>query len=151
MLLVGGFDEVREKLNAVTKRTIENNEKIHHVGYIKEPVPYYAAMDVFVMPSRREGFGLTNIEAGAMKLPVITSRVTGCVDGVVDNVTGLMIDVDNEVQLENAMLKLVKSPDLRRRLAYEGHKRTHKLFDSERLVAEHMALYERVLGSRKPN
>ena len=51
-------------------------------------------MNVIVLPSYREGFGLVTIEAGAMGIPAIVSRSTGCIDSIVENVTGLYADIE---------------------------------------------------------
>jgi len=84
-----------------------------------------------------------------MALPVIATRVTGCIDAVDDNVTGLFVEPDNVEQLTEAMLKLVEDPGLRKRLGRQGRQRVEKFFNSEGLIAKHLALYERILSSNK--
>jgi glycosyltransferase involved in cell wall biosynthesis len=148
LLLVGRLETMRELISQKTLDIINSNGNIHFIGQVKDPIPFYAAMDIFVLPSRREGFGLTLIEAGALGLSVIATKVTGCVDAVVDNVTGLLVDVDNESQLAGAMLKLTRDAELRDKLGRQGRERVRELFDSKRLIAEHMALYERILGKK---
>jgi glycosyltransferase involved in cell wall biosynthesis len=148
LLFVGWLETIRESLSQETLDTIKSNDNIHPVGHVGNPIPFYAAMDIFVLPSRREGFGLTLIEAGALGLPVIATRVTGCVDAVVDNVTGLLVDVDDEEQLAEAMLKLAQDTELRNKLGRQGRERVRKLFDSKRLIAEHISLYEKILGEK---
>ncbi|MBN2456872.1 MAG: glycosyltransferase family 4 protein [Sedimentisphaerales bacterium] len=149
LLLIGRIETIRESLNQQTMDTINSNDNIHCTGHVKNTVPFYAAMDLVVLPSRREGFGLSLAEAGAMGLPTIATRVTGCVDAVVDNVTGLMVDVNDELQLAEAMLKLARNTGLRNKLGRQGRERVKKLFDSKRLVAEHMALYKRILSKKQ--
>lgn len=148
LLLVGRFDNVRETLDPETVRTIDENDKIRYAGYVDNTVPFYAAMDIVVLPSRREGFGVSLIEGGALELPVIATRVTGCVDAVVDEVTGLLVDMDDHRQLAKAMLELIEKPKLRKELGRASCGRIRELFDSKRLIAEHIALYERVLGKK---
>jgi glycosyltransferase involved in cell wall biosynthesis len=141
LLLVGPFDKSRETFDKDFMDMIESNNNIHCVGFKKNTVPYYAAMDLFVMPSRREGFGMTLIEASAMELPVIGTRIVGCVDAVEDGVTGLFVEVDNEDQLSMAIMKLIDNPQLRKTLGQKGNKRIERLFDASRLVEEHLKLY----------
>lgn len=145
LLLAGGFDKVRETLNPETIKTIEYNKKIHWVGYVEDPVPFYAAMDILTLPSRREGFGLTLIEAAAMELPTIAAKVTGCVDAVVDGQTGLLVEVNDSEKLYEAMLKLVKEPELRRKLGSQGRKRVEELFDSQLFIDRHISLYKELI------
>ena len=57
---------------------------------------YYQLMDVFVLPSYREGFGMSVLEASAMNKPVLVSRSHGCVDSIVEGETGLYIDISPE-------------------------------------------------------
>jgi len=146
LLLVGAFETVRQTFCQKTIGIINSNDNIKNTRYVEDPVPFYAAMDIVVLPSRREGFGLTLIEAAALGLPTIATKVTGCVDAVVDNVTGLLVEKDNNKQFAEAILKLARSAELRNKLGHEGGKRARKLFGSERLIEEHMALYEELLG-----
>jgi len=148
LLLVGRFDNVRETVDPETVRTIDENDKIRYAGYVDDTVPFYAAIDIVVLPSRREGFGVSLIEGQALELPVVATRVTGCVDAVVDEVTGLLVDMDDHRQLAKAMLELIEKPELRKELGRAGCRRVRELFDSKQLIAEHMALYERVLGKK---
>ena len=52
-------------------------------------------MDVFVLPSYREGFPTVVLEASAMERPVITTRKTGCIDSIVENETGMFVDIES--------------------------------------------------------
>jgi glycosyltransferase involved in cell wall biosynthesis len=51
-------------------------------------------MDVFVLPSYREGFPTVVLEASAMERPVITTKKTGCIDSIVENETGVFVDIE---------------------------------------------------------
>ena len=59
----------------------------------------------------------------------------------------ISVEVDNQVQLAAAMLKLARDSELRKKMGQEGYEWVRKHFDSERLVAEHIALYERIYKS----
>lgn len=69
--------------------------------------PYYAAMDVLVLPSRREGFPNVVMEAAASAVPAITTDGTGAIDSVIPGVTGLRIPVDSAPDLAQAMRSLI--------------------------------------------
>lgn len=146
LLLIGEFETVRETLDAKTMDIIKNNKHIIYNGQFTDDVlPFYAAMDIVTLPSRREGFGLTLIEAAALELPTIATKIVGCVDAVADNITGLLVKVDNSDQLFNAMLRLVKDPELRRQLGKQGRQRVEALFDSRLLIDKHINLYEELI------
>jgi glycosyltransferase involved in cell wall biosynthesis len=148
LLLVGRVEPMRSRLGQATLDIIECNTNIHKTGQVPDPVPFYSAMDILVLPSRREGFGLTLIEAGALGLPVIGTQVTGCVDAVVEDVTGLLVPVDDVAALATAMLRLIREPELRRKLGQQGCQRVRKLFGSEHFIMEHIGLYESVSAKR---
>jgi len=146
LLLIGEFETVRETFDKETMDVIRNNKHIAYNGqFTNDVLSFYAAMDIVVLPSRREGFGLTLIEAGALELPTIATRVTGCVDAVVDGITGLLVEVDNSEGLHEAMLKLVKEPELRRKLGSQGRKRVEELFDSQLFIDKHISLYKELI------
>jgi glycosyltransferase involved in cell wall biosynthesis len=148
LLLVGDIDSVRDTLDDEILNRIESNSKIIFDNkFVHDVIPFYAAMDILTLPSKREGFGLTLIEAGALELPVIASNITGCKDAVVDGQTGLLVDDGNAEQLKNSMLELVYNPGLRRKLGENGRKRVMRLFDSKILVDEHINFYENLYRS----
>lgn len=84
LLLVGGADPV-DPLPPTTEASIESNPHVHHVDHVDDPYPWYAAMDLFCLPSYREGLPTVILEAGAMRLPIVATRVTGNVDAVRDD------------------------------------------------------------------
>lgn len=92
LLLVGMFEE-RDALPEEIKNRILNDERIIYTGFVNGGMEYYySLMDVYVLPSYREGFPTGVLEAQSMRLPVITTRVTGCCDSIIDGVTGLFAE-----------------------------------------------------------
>jgi glycosyltransferase involved in cell wall biosynthesis len=145
LLVIGDYEPHRGKLSDKTVETINNHPAIKQCIYTNQIEWYYAAMDFLVLPTRREGFPYTILEAAAMSLPTIATKVTGCVDAVADGQTGLLVEPDNPEQLYEAILKLVKDPQLRQRLGWQGRKRAEALFDSKLLVDKHISLYRELL------
>lgn len=98
LLLVGMFEKHDSLPEDVIKR-IQNDKRIIFTGFINGGMEYYySLMDVYVLPSYREGFPTGVLEAQAMAKPVITTRVTGCCDSIVEGETGLFSD-NNEHDL----------------------------------------------------
>jgi glycosyltransferase involved in cell wall biosynthesis len=146
LLIIGEFETVRDVLDNKTLDKIRNDTHIcYNNKFVYDVLPFYAAIDVVILPSKREGFGLTLIEASALGLPAIATKVTGCVDAVVDGVTGLLVDADNSAQLCNAMLRLAEDSQLRKRLGQNGRRRVESIFDSKLLIAGHINLYRQLL------
>ena len=94
LLLVGMFEE-RDALPDEIKNHILNDNRIIYTGFINGGMEYYySLMNVYVLPSYREGFPTGVLEAQAMEIPVITTRVTGCCDSIVEGMTGLFTSHD---------------------------------------------------------
>jgi phosphatidyl-myo-inositol dimannoside synthase len=80
----------------------------------------YAQADVFVMPSRSEGFGYVFIEAMAHGKPVVAGNQDAAVEVVRDGVTGYLIDPNSDFELADRLRRLVRDPDLRQRMGLKG-------------------------------
>jgi glycosyltransferase involved in cell wall biosynthesis len=98
----------------------KNHTGIRWVGFVENVNEYIAIMDVFVMPTYREGFGIALLEAAAMGKPVISTNVTGAKDAVKNNYNGLLVSHKSISDLENAMLKLYKDNSLKEKLGKNG-------------------------------
>ncbi|HNQ24255.1 MAG TPA: glycosyltransferase family 4 protein [Phycisphaerae bacterium] len=146
LLLLGDHESYRGAVPADAVETIRRHPRIRHAPFDWDPVPYYAAMDVVVLPTYREGWGYTLLEAAAMGLPVVATRTTGCVDAVRDGETGLLVDVGDVAGLIRSLEQLLRDADLRQRLGRAGRQRVEAEFTDQRLVAEHLRLYEELSG-----
>lgn len=103
--LAGTFEEVRqeETLPVQTLEQISAHPGIVHLGWVDE-VPYLLDLaDVLVHPSYREGFPNVLLQAGAMRCPVICSRITGNVDIVKDGETGWLFEKADVATMLDAM------------------------------------------------
>jgi glycosyltransferase involved in cell wall biosynthesis len=96
-----------------------------------DPVAAYHAMDIFCLPSVREGFPNVVLEASACGLPVITTRNTGCRDAILEHRTGLFFDSNDSMSLANALEVLADSLDLRKSLGTQGRLWVHDNFRQE--------------------
>ena len=91
LLLVGMF-EVRDALPEDVQQDIKNDSQIVWTDFQNSDMEYfYSMMNVYVLASYREGFPTGVLEAQSMKVPVITTRATGCCDSIIENETGLFI------------------------------------------------------------
>ena len=81
---------------------------------------YYSLFNVFVLPTYREGFGNVLIEAAALGIPVISTKVTGVIDAVNDGYNGILVAPKNVEELENAMGILYEDKSLRKKYGTNG-------------------------------
>ena len=142
LLLVGMFEK-RDAVPDDVINMIENNSDIINVGYVDNSMIqyYYALMDVFVFPSHREGFGTSVIEASSMKIPVVASRITGCVDSIINNETGLLIG-KGEGEIIKAIDLLYEDSSLRQKYGKAGRQYVVNNFDQHLIWEEIEKLYD---------
>ena len=105
---------------------------------------YYAAADVFVMPSHYESFGMVVLEAMACGTPVVASWVGGLASTVVHERTGLLVPVGSWRAFAHAIMRVLASPTLRETFAHAGVQRA-QTYAWPRLVERNMQLYHRLL------
>lgn len=137
LVIVGPWesDESASLIELVRKST----PYVTAAGHTADVRPYYAAMDVFVLPSGREGFPNVVLEAAAMALPAIVTDATGCIDSVDPN-TGMVVPNGDPVALASAIRTLVEDEDLRSRLGMAARDRCVRNFTPALVVAEQLRL-----------
>ena len=128
LVLVGPDEQNIEKILADTGCL---HEKIHFIGSTMEPEKWMSIADVFCLPSYREGFGSCVIEAAAIGLPAITSRIYGLTDAVIEGETGLMHQVANIEEISNAIKEIFENNTLRKHLGENARKRAVTSFSQE--------------------
>jgi len=130
LLAIGSIDDapLAGRLDAL-------GDRIVHVDWVDDPWRYYAAMDVLCLPTRREGFPNVVLEAAAAGLPTVTTRATGAVDSVVDQVTGYLVDVEDSPALQQALAALATTPSLRTKMGEAARDRVERQFQPELIWA----------------
>jgi glycosyltransferase involved in cell wall biosynthesis len=142
LLLVGPF-EPQDPIPADVRGRLEGDPRVHLAGMDWETPPYYAAMDLVVLPTYREGFPNVPLEAAAMGLPVVATRIPGCVDAVQDGVTGTLVPVRDTDALASAIRRYLDDPALRRDHGAAGRERVLRDFRQE-VICE--AMYQAYLS-----
>jgi glycosyltransferase involved in cell wall biosynthesis len=112
----------------------------------------YAAMDLLVLPSHREGSGRVLVEAAAMRLPVIASDIRGCREVVSSGKTGILVPPKDSEALCNAILAVAQADDRQRAEWGQAARRRAEEFFDERAVFQRMIAHYRALqGRTSPN
>lgn len=106
----------------------------------------YAAMDVFVLPSHREGLSRSLLEATAMERPTVACDIRGCREIVVAGQTGLLVPARDPAALAGAVERLLADPGLRRRLGAAGRRRVLERYTEGAVAERLMACYEGILS-----
>ncbi len=121
------------------------------VGFSDQPERYYAAADLFVLASHREGFPRAAMEASAMGLPVVVTDIRGCRQVVDDGVTGLLVPVKNSTGLERALRSLLDDPPRRHAMGAAAAQRARDRFDQQHQIDLTLDTYRRLLPERAPS
>jgi glycosyltransferase involved in cell wall biosynthesis len=145
LLLVGWFDASEDALSGALRDRILNHSRIHCTGFVADTAPYYRAMDLMVLPTWREGFPNVVLEAAATGIPVITTLSTGSRDSVVPEVTGLLIPPGYPEAISEAVLKLLRNPERRRRMGEAARTWILEHFVDERVLGLAAVFYKSLL------
>jgi glycosyltransferase involved in cell wall biosynthesis len=147
LLLVGDY-ETGDPIPANIREAIESDSTIHHVAFNPDIDRYYAVMDLFVLPTHREGFPNTVLEAQASALPVITTFATGAIDSIEDGITGLLYPVGDVGNLVEALHTLLSDPARMQSMGRIGRERVLRHFRNEIVWQALASLYRTMLHER---
>lgn len=115
VLLITGAVEVQDAVPGDILDALRADPRVCWTGYRKDPRDVYAAMDVFCLPSYREGFPVVTLEAAAMALPIVATDIPGTKDAVVNGTTGILVPVRDPEALAIALLTYLADPARRTR------------------------------------
>jgi glycosyltransferase involved in cell wall biosynthesis len=147
LLLVGDFED-GDPVPAVIRKQIESDGSIVRTGFVSDTAPYYGLMDVFVLPTHREGFGEVSLEAQASGVPVVTTMATGVIDSVVDGVTGFLVPVGDSHMLATRIGQLLQDANLRGRMGQAGREWVVRQFRQEIVAQALVQEYRRISQSK---
>ncbi len=134
-LLYVGYNEKPDTVNQdLLNYFDECKDIISTNGWVDDPQRYLAAMDIFLFPSYREGFGNVVIEAEAMGVPVVVSDIPGPQNGMVEGVTGFKVPARTVEPLVEKTSLLIEDENLRQKFGKAGAKFVVENFDSRVLI-----------------
>ncbi len=141
--VIAGEGELRSAL----ERQIKEERLEKHVllaGFRPDVLSLHRAFDIFVMSSITEGLGTSLLDAMAAGKPIVATRTGGIPEVVADGETGILVAPRDHDAMAEAIVRLLKDDDLRRRMGDAGRARARSLFSAERMVQNTLGVYHRV-------
>ena len=117
------------------------SDRVHMLGFRRNPYDYIAHCDVLLMPSLHEGLPYTLLEAMALGVPVIASRVGGLSEVIEDGVTGLLVEPQCADALARAIQRLRENGTLRSSIAEEAKKVQRSQYSLEKMAQRYTQIY----------
>lgn len=148
LLLVGWFDVAEDALDSGLRERILHHPQIYCTGFVPDTAPYYRAMDLFVLPTWREGFPNVVLEAAATGLPVVTTESTGARDSVLPEITGLLIPPGHPDAIYEAVMKLFRDPQRRECMGKAARAWILEHYVEARVVGMTVDYYKSLLDAR---
>jgi glycosyltransferase involved in cell wall biosynthesis len=141
-LVVAGTEDP-EKPDALDPALVQaaRDRGVAFVGHRADVERVYAAMDLFALPSHREGFPRAAMEAAAMALPVVATDVRGCRQVVDDGVNGYRVPVGDATQLRDAIVAVAANPGRRAAMGAASRAKAEREFDEQEVVRRVLETY----------
>jgi glycosyltransferase involved in cell wall biosynthesis len=143
-LLLAGEGPLRDspRLSALLRKS-EGRARV--LDWMDDLTPFFAALDLYVMPSRSEGLGSSALLAMAHGLPVVASRVGGLSEVVEDSMTGWLVPPESPDELAQALVTAARNRECLRRFGVSARERA-RAFSADIMVSRTEALYRRLLA-----
>lgn len=149
-LYVVGEGALEEKVKDLA-RNLRLENKIHFIGLLRrEEVPtLMSEMDITVMPSLYEGWGVSAVESQALGVPVVASNVGGIPEALKNGETGFLVPPKSPEKLSEALLKLIKSKRLRVKMGLAGRRFVKERFEWIKNAEDMKILYDKSIGEQE--
>lgn len=147
IFIIGGSGIMRKYHEKLAKK-LQVNQHVLFVGHIPaaELPLYYAACDVFVIPSILEAFGLVAVEAMACGKPVVGTNVGGIPDIIINGVNGFLVEPKNPQSIAEKIIILLKNPELRRKMGISARKIATEKFNIQKRIDKLLSTYNNLLS-----
>jgi glycosyltransferase involved in cell wall biosynthesis len=146
-MVIGGYEK-GDPVPPETRAAIDDGRGVIHVEFPSDIGPYYLVMDILALPTHREGFPSTVLEAQAAERPVVTTYATGAVDSISPGVTGLLVPVGDPTALAHALSRLLSDRALAQQMGRAGRERVAREFRQEIVWNSLVELYCELVRER---
>ena len=123
-------------------------DRIQFTGGVTDLRGYLTGADIFVLPSRSEGFSNAIIEAMAASLPVVATDVGGNAEAVEDGISGYIVPPEDPAALAAAIMRLLTDPSRAKRMGASGRRMAAERFTTEAMMLRTTKAYDSLLGRR---
>jgi glycosyltransferase involved in cell wall biosynthesis len=144
LLIAGPSDPGKADAIGVDEQRRAEDAGVTFLGMRRDTERLYAALDLYVLASHREGYPRSAMEAAAMGLPIIATNIRGCRQVVDDGRTGVLVAVNDAAALARALLRLSGDRGLRQRMGEDAARRAADQFDQRRVISTTLEVYERL-------
>lgn len=145
-LLWVGEGGLMDEANQVA-RQVGVHDRLHWQGFDPNPNRWFAAADIFCLPSRHEGLGTSYLDAFFHRLPVVGTDIPGSADVLIHRQTALRVPVGDPMQLAAAVQTILNDPELRGSLIEQAYAHVQK-FKISALIDQYILLYESLLAAK---
>lgn len=151
LLIIGKYEEDLDPISEASHQSITKNNAVIAPGpkYGDELISYYAASDCFILPSYREGFPNTVLEAGAMGLPCIVTDINGSREIIEDGKNGLVVPPKDVKALYNAMECMLVNKDATTKMASNARPMIESRFEQGFVRKCLYDFYDEILNSKR--
>jgi glycosyltransferase involved in cell wall biosynthesis len=147
-LWLAGDGPLRRKLEREAGQ-LGITERVRFLGWQHDPAPFFAAADLYAVPSRHEPLGSVVLEGWMHSLPMVAAASQGPSWLIRDGENGLLVPIDDAGALTAALQRLINDPQAAERLSQSGRAAYEAGFTETVAVRRYLELFERLLGDRQ--
>jgi glycosyltransferase involved in cell wall biosynthesis len=147
-LLLAGPIEDQDPLPPSVLESFQKDNRVHLTGLIDDTAAAFAAMDLLVLPTYREGLPIAPLEAAAMEKPVVATLIPGCQEAISDGETGTLVPARDAGALKIALEAYISNPELRAAHGRAGRARMVSEFRPEPIWQAMLDEYRKLLAAQ---
>lgn len=147
--IIGPDESEGEFKKHLKRNNLEIEKDVYCFGEVEKPEHLMIHLDVLLLPTKREGFGLVGAEANSLEIPVVGYDIPGFKDAVLNEETGFLVEYGNTDLLFEAAYKYYENPTLRKIHGRKGRERVIRDFNSEKIWKALLEEYKRLLKEKE--